>query len=52
MTVNVEKIDNANYKITGSIDNSDIESKLDKLAKEASKSVKVDGFRKGKVETK
>jgi len=49
VTVSVEKIDNANYKITGSIDNSDVESKLDKLAKEASKSVKVDGFRKGKV---
>lgn len=49
MNVNVEKIDNSNYKVTASIDNGDIISKLDKLAKEASKSVKVDGFRKGKV---
>ncbi len=49
MNVNVEKIDNANYKISASLENSDIEKKLDRLAKEASKSVKVDGFRKGKV---
>lgn len=49
MNVNVEKIDEANYKISASLENSDIASKLDRLAKEASKSVKVDGFRKGKV---
>ena len=49
MTVNVEKIDNANYKVSASLETSDIASKLDRLAKEASKSVKVDGFRKGKV---
>ena len=49
MNVNVEKLDNANYKISASLENSDIASKLDRLAKEASKSVKVDGFRKGKV---
>ncbi len=49
MTVNVEKLDDANYKVVASIDNNDIESKLDKLAKEASKTIKVDGFRKGKV---
>jgi len=49
VNVNVEKIDEANYKISASLENSDIASKLDRLAKEASKSVKVDGFRKGKV---
>ena len=49
MTVNVEKLDNANYKVSASLENSDIAKKLDRLAKEASKSVKVDGFRKGKV---
>ena len=49
MTVNVEKLDSANYKVTGSIEKSDIASKLDKLAKEAAKTIKVDGFRKGKV---
>ncbi len=49
MTVNVEKLDSANYKVTASIDTKDITSKLDRLAKEAAKSVKVDGFRAGKV---
>ena len=49
MKVNVEKLDEANYKVTATIDNSDIEKKLEKLAKEASKTLKVDGFRKGKV---
>ncbi len=49
MTLNVEKLDSANYKVTATIDSSDINSKLDKLAKEASKTLKVDGFRKGKV---
>jgi trigger factor len=47
--LNVEKLDESNYKVSATIDNKDIDSKLDKLAKEASKSVKVDGFRKGKV---
>ncbi len=49
MTANVEKLDSANYKVTGTIDKKDITSKIDKLAKEAAKSVKVDGFRPGKV---
>ena len=49
MNINVEKLDSANYKVTATIDSKDIESKLDKLAKEASKTIKVDGFRKGKV---
>jgi len=49
VNINVEKLDSANYKVTATIDSKDIESKLDKLAKEASKTIKVDGFRKGKV---
>ena len=49
MNLNVEKLDSSNYKVTATIENSDIESKLEKVAKEASKTVKVDGFRKGKV---
>ena len=49
MNVSVEKIDDANYKVKATIENSDIENKLEKLAKEASKTIKVDGFRKGKV---
>jgi len=49
VTLNVEQLDNSNYKITATIESSDITSKLDKLAKEASKTIKVDGFRKGKV---
>jgi len=49
VTANVEKLDSANYKVTGTIDKKDITSKIDKLAKEAAKSVKVDGFRPGKV---
>jgi len=49
VNVSVEKIDDANYKVKATIDNSDIEKNLEKLAKEASKTIKVDGFRKGKV---
>jgi trigger factor len=49
VNVNVEKLDSTNYKVTATIESSDIDSKLDRLAKEASRSVKVDGFRKGKV---
>jgi trigger factor len=49
VSVKVEKIDGANFKIAATINQADIDAKFDKLAKEASKSVKVDGFRKGKV---
>ena len=49
MSLKVEKIDNANFKIEATIEQADIDAKFDKLAKEASKSVKVDGFRPGKV---
>ena len=49
MSVKVEKLDNANYKVLATLNSDDIKAKVDKLAKEASKSVKVDGFRPGKV---
>ena len=47
MTVN--KIDDANVAVGGEIDNGVIERNIDRLAKEAGKQMKVDGFRKGKV---
>jgi trigger factor len=44
-----EKIDNANVLVKGEIPTSEVEAKVEKLAKEAGKQMKVDGFRKGKV---
>jgi trigger factor len=49
VNINVEKIDSANFKIVGKISKDDIEKEFNKLAKEATKTVKVDGFRAGKV---
>jgi len=47
--VTVNKIDDANVSISGEIENSVIEANIDRLAREAGKQMKVDGFRKGKV---
>jgi len=47
--VTVEKIDEANILVKGTIENSLIEESINKLAKQAGKEIKVDGFRKGKV---
>jgi len=47
--VAVKKIDDANILVEGTIENSVIESNVDRLAKEAGKQMKVDGFRQGKV---
>jgi len=47
--VTVNKIDDANVAVGGEIDNGVIERNIDRLAKEAGKQMKVDGFRKGKV---
>jgi trigger factor len=47
--VTVNKIDDANVAVGGEIDNGVIERNVDRLAKEAGKQMKVDGFRKGKV---
>ncbi len=49
MKVAVNKIDDANILVEGTIENSVIEKNIDKLAREAGKQMKVDGFRKGKV---
>ena len=49
MEVTVNKIDDANVEIKGKIENKVIETNIDKLAREAGKQMKVDGFRKGKV---
>ena len=49
MKVTVKKIDDANILVEGTIENSVIDANVDKLAKEAGKQMKVDGFRQGKV---
>ena len=49
MKVAVKKIDDANILVEGNIENSVIETNVDRLAKEAGKQMKVDGFRQGKV---
>ena len=49
MKVAVKKIDDANVAIQGTIEKSVIEANIDRLAKEAGKQMKVDGFRQGKV---
>ncbi|MEA3490936.1 MAG: trigger factor [Campylobacterota bacterium] len=49
MEVTADRIDDANILVTAKITKSDLEEKINKLAKEASTQIKVDGFRKGKV---
>ncbi len=49
MEVTAKKIDDANVLVTAKIAKDDLEKRVNKLAKEAGKQVKVDGFRKGKV---
>ncbi len=49
MKVAVKKIDDANVLVEGTIENSVIAANVEKLAKEAGKQMKVDGFRQGKV---
>jgi trigger factor len=47
--VTVKKLDDANVLVSGTIENSIIENNVNRLAVEAGKQMKVDGFRKGKV---
>jgi len=47
--VTVNKIDDANISVSGTVENSVIEANIDRLAKEAGKQMRVDGFRPGKV---
>ena len=49
MNVTVNKIDDANILVSGTVENSVIEANIDRLAREAGKQMKVDGFRQGKV---
>lgn len=49
MSITVKKVDDANTIVSGKIDNEVVEKNVDKLAREAAKQVKVDGFRPGKV---
>ncbi|WP_267525562.1 trigger factor [Campylobacter sp. MG1] len=49
MKLIVSKIDEINYSVVGEIEKNLLEEKINKLALKASKSVKVDGFRQGKV---
>jgi trigger factor len=47
--VTSNRIDNANVQIDAKIEKSEIEKRVNELAKEAGKQIKVDGFRNGKV---
>jgi len=49
VNVTTKKLNDANVLVTTTIAQADIDSKIDKLAKETGKQVKVDGFRQGKV---
>jgi len=49
MKVTVNKVDEANIIVSGTIDNGAIEANINKMAVQAGKEMKVDGFRKGKV---
>ena len=49
MKVAVKKIDDANVAVEGNIENKVIETNVDRLARQAGREMKVDGFRKGKV---
>jgi trigger factor len=49
--ITTKRLDDANVLISATIPKSEIESQINKLASEAGKQIKVDGFRKGKVPT-
>ena len=49
MKVTVNKVDDANVIVSGTIENSAIEENINKMAVQAGKEMKADGFRKGKV---
>ena len=49
MEFNANRVDGANAVITATVTKETIESNLDKVAKEAAKTMSVQGFRKGKV---
>jgi trigger factor len=47
--VAVKKVDDANVIVSGTLDSKAIDAHFEKMAKQAAKEVKVDGFRAGKV---
>jgi len=47
--VTVNKVDEANVIVSGTIENSAVEANINTMAVQAGKEMKVDGFRKGKV---
>jgi len=49
MKFNAKKIDEANAEVSATLESATIESSLDKIAKQAAKTMDVQGFRKGKV---
>ncbi len=49
MKVTVNKVDDANIIVSGVLDAQAIDANVEKLAKQAAKEIKVDGFRPGKV---
>jgi len=49
MKFNAKKIDEANAEVTATLESATIESSLDKIAKQAAKTMDIQGFRKGKV---
>ncbi len=49
MKVTVKKVDDANIIVSGTLDAAAIDANVEKLARQAAKEVKVDGFRAGKV---
>jgi trigger factor len=51
MDFKVEKVNSANAIVSAKITNDSIEVKIDEIAVQAAKDMKVDGFRKGKVPT-
>ena len=49
MEFNAKKIDNANAVVTATLDKETLDKNLDKMAKQAAKTMTIQGFRKGKV---
>ncbi|MGM0520271.1 MAG: trigger factor [Campylobacterota bacterium] len=52
MEFNAQRVDDANAVISAKIEKETIESQVDKLAKQAAKTMDIQGFRKGKVPVK
>jgi trigger factor len=49
MEFNAKRVDEANAEITATMNKAAIDAKMDKIAKEAAKTMNIQGFRKGKV---